>query len=46
MSAKKRIRIAFGLAAVGALTIGLAACSTGDAGGEGGGGEGELTTVG
>ena len=45
MSAKKRIRIAFGLAAVGALTIGLAACSTGDSGEEGAGSDG-VTTVG
>ena len=46
MSAKKRIRVAFGLAAVGALTIGLAACSSGDSGGDGGGGSEEITTVG
>ena len=45
MSAKKRTRVAFGLAAVGALTIGLAACSTGDSG-DGGGSSDELTTVG
>ena len=45
MSAKKRIRVAFGLAAVGALTIGLAACSSGDSGGDGGGGSEEITTL-
>ena len=45
MSAKKRIRVAFGLAAVGALTIGLAACSSGDSG-EGSGGSEDVTTVG
>lgn len=48
MSAKKRIRIALGLAAAGALTLGLAACSaggTGDDTGDGGGSD-ELTTVG
>ena len=51
MSAKKRIRTALGLAAAGALVLGLAACSTGDNGGSGEGstgesGSGELTTVG
>jgi ABC-type sugar transport system substrate-binding protein len=51
MSAKKRIRTALGLAAVGALAFGLAACSTGDNGDSGEGstgdsGSGELTTVG
>ncbi|MDF2561799.1 MAG: sugar transporter substrate-binding protein, partial [Microbacterium sp.] len=48
MSAKKRTRIALGLVAAGALTIGLAACSSGgtdgDAGGDGA--SDELTTVG
>jgi ABC-type sugar transport system substrate-binding protein len=48
MSAKKRIRVALGLAAAGALTIGLAACSAGGSDGSGGdaGGSDELTTVG
>lgn len=48
MSAMKRTRTVLGLAAVGALAFGLAACSSGgDAGGDGGSGDSsELTTVG
>ncbi|REJ06999.1 sugar ABC transporter substrate-binding protein [Microbacterium bovistercoris] len=49
MSAKKRMRIALGLVAAGALALGLAACSGGnnDAGsGKDGGTSGDLTTVG
>jgi hypothetical protein len=36
MSAKKHIRTVFGLAAVGALALGLAACSSADTGDDGG----------
>jgi len=49
MSAMKRTRTVLGLAAVGALAFGLAACSSGssDAGSDSGSGDsGELTTVG
>ncbi|MBT2483658.1 MULTISPECIES: substrate-binding domain-containing protein [unclassified Microbacterium] len=48
MSVHTRIRTALGLVAVGALTIGLAACSGGgtDGGSGGDGGSEELTTVG
>lgn len=47
MSAKKHIRTVFGLAAAGALALGLAACAPAD-GGDGGeaGGAGDLISVG
>ncbi|WP_206475776.1 substrate-binding domain-containing protein [Microbacterium sp. KRD172] len=48
MSAMKHIRTAFGLVAVGALALGLAACSSGDSGDKGGdaGASGDLISVG
>ncbi|GAA1523987.1 simple sugar transport system substrate-binding protein [Agromyces terreus] len=47
MSVQRRFSKFLGLAAVGALTVGLAACSSGgDGGSESGGDSGELTTVG
>ncbi|WP_105567007.1 ABC transporter substrate-binding protein [Microbacterium halophytorum] len=47
MSARKHIFRAAGLAAVGAMSVGLVACSGGDdAGATGGGGDGELVKVG
>jgi simple sugar transport system substrate-binding protein len=48
MSAKKHIRTVFGFAAVGALALGLAACSSADTGDKGGdaGQSGDLINVG
>ncbi|HTN54802.1 MAG TPA: substrate-binding domain-containing protein [Microbacterium sp.] len=48
MSAKKHIRTVFGFAAVGALALGLAACSSADTGDKGGdaGGSDDLISVG
>lgn len=47
MSANKRIRTALGLAAVGALALGLTACASGDSDASGdAGGSGDLITVG
>lgn len=48
MSAKKHIRTVFGFAAVGALALGLAACSSADTGDKGGdaGASGDLINVG
>ncbi|MGX5697800.1 ABC transporter substrate-binding protein [Agromyces soli] len=46
MSVQRRFAKVIGLAAVGALSIGLAACSSGGASGESGSGGDELTTVG
>ena len=46
MSVQRRYAKFLGLAAVGALTIGLAACSSGGGGDDAAAGEGDLTTVG